>query len=170
MAFLKHATAVWIAAVVMTGGAALAEGPLAVPEEQVKAAFLFNFLKFVEWPDQSSDGPWLICVAGRSEFAGLLEETVRDRVVNGRKVTVRRLAEAKDCHLLFIPGAEFAGHAMTARAGILAVGESSGFIEAGGALNLYLESNRVRFEVRPEAARAAGLRISPQLLKLGTLR
>jgi hypothetical protein len=152
-------------------GRADASGPL--PEDQVKAAFLFNFLKFVDWPDKASQEPWVICVVGRGDFASLLEQTVGDRTVNGRKVIVRRFrhaGDAKDCHLLYIPAGESDPGAVPARPGLLTVGESPGFIESGGVIRLYVEANKVRFEIRPDAGHAAGLRISAQLMKLGTVR
>ena len=141
-------------------------------EAQVKAAFLFNFLKFVEWPDKASQEPWVIGVVGRGDFANLLEQSVRDRTVNGRKVMVRRFrraADVKDCHLLYIPGEADAGP-VPVRPGLLTVGESPGFIEAGGGIRLFVEANKVRFEIRPDAGHAAGLQISAQLMKLGTVR
>ncbi len=151
-----------------------AEIPTGNPSEaQVKAAFLFNFLKFVEWPDKASQEPWVICVVGRGDFANLLEQTVGDRTVNGRKVIVRRsrrVADAKDCHLLYIPAGESEAGAVPARTGLLTVGESPAFIESGGVIRLYVEANKVRFEIRPDAGHAAGLRISAQLMKLGTVR
>jgi hypothetical protein len=163
-----------LALLAVLGGAALAGADGPVPEDQVKAAFLFNFLKFVEWPGKAGEGPWVMGVVGPGEFANLLEQTVANRMVSGRKVIVRRFrraADVKDCHILFIPRDDFDPRvAVPARAGLLTVGESQGFVEAGGVINLYVESNKVRFEIRVDAARAAGLRILPQLLSLGTIR
>jgi hypothetical protein len=163
---------------VRLAGAARAEGSGPLPEDQVKAAFLFNFLKFIEWPDKASQEPWVICVVGRGDFANLLEQTVGDRTVNGRKVMVRRFRHAadvhagdgKDCHLLYLPAGESEAGAVPARPGLLTVGDSPVFIESGGVIRLYVEASKVRFEIRPDAGHAAGLRISAQLMKLGTVR
>ena len=139
-------------------------------EYQVKAAFLFNFLKFVDWPAAAGDAPWVIGILGRDPFAGVLEDTVRGKMVNGRRVEVRRYArpaDVKDCNILFIGHADFERLGMPAQPGLLTVGEAPGFLKSGGMINFYLEDNRVHFEIRPEVAHAAGLRLSSQLLKLG---
>jgi hypothetical protein len=139
-------------------------------EYQVKAAFLFNFLKFVEWPGTAVESPWVIGVLGRDPFGGALEEIVRGKAINGRAVEVRhyvRSGEVKDCNILFIGHADFERLGAPVQPGLLTVGESSGFLKSGGIISFYLEDNRVHFEVRPAAARSAGLRISSQLLKLG---
>ncbi len=145
------------------------------PEYRVKAEFLFNFLKFVEWPPAAGDSPWVIGVLGQDPFGEILDETVRGKIVNGRTVDVRRysrLADVKDCNILFIGHAEFERMGVPAQAlliqkGLLTVGESPGFLKAGGMINFYVEENRVHFEIRPSVARAARLRMSSQLLRLG---
>jgi len=144
-------------------------------EYQVKAAFLFNFLKFVEWPAGAAESPWVIGVLGHDPFGEVLDGMVRDKLVKGRPVQVRRFArpgEVKDCNILFIGRAEFermgsAGQAVPSQSGLLTVGEAPGFHKSGGAIDFYLEDNRVHFRIRPEVASAAGLRVSVQLLKLG---
>ena len=139
-------------------------------EYQVKAAFLFNFLKFVEWPAAAGDAPWVIGILGHDPFAGVLEDTVRGKMVSGRRVEVRRYirpAEVKDCNILFIGRADFERLGLPAQPGLLTVGEAPGFLKSGGMINFYLDENRVHFEIRPEVAHSAGLRVSSQLLKLG---
>ena len=139
-------------------------------EYQVKAAFLFNFLKFVEWPAAANDSPWVIGILGHDPFGGVLEDTVRGKIVNGRLVKVRRYAHAadvKDCNILFIGRGDYERLGTPIEPGLLTVGESPGFLKSGGSINFYLEDNRVHFEIRAEVARAAGLHVSSQLLKLG---
>jgi hypothetical protein len=142
-------------------------------EYRVKAAFLFNFLKFVEWPPGASGAPWVIGLLGPDPFGDLLEETVRGKTLSGRSIEVRRFArpgDVKDCQILFMSRAEsdrMARQPIPAPQGVLTVGESPGFLQSGGAVNFYLEDNRVHFEIKPSVARAAGLRVSSQLLKLG---
>ena len=144
-------------------------------EYQVKAAFLFNFLKFVEWPSAPTDLPWVIGILGRDPFGGVLEETVRGKTVNGRKVEVRRFAhpaDVKECNIVFIGRADFERMVMQAQPvlqqpGLLTVGEAPAFLKSGGIINFYLQENRVHFEIQPSAAHTAGLRVSAQLLKLG---
>lgn len=139
-------------------------------EYQVKAAFLFNFLKFVEWAPAAADAPWVIGVLGHDPFGAALDLTVRGKIVNGRKVDVRRYNKAsdvKDCNILFIGRGDYERTGIPAQPGLLTVGESSGFLKAGGVISFYIEDNRVRFEIRPASARSAGLHVSSQLLKLG---
>lgn len=138
-------------------------------EYQVKAAFLFNFLKFVEWP-AAGDGPWVIGILGRDPFGGALDRTVQGKTVNGRAVEVRHYAkpdDVKDCNILFLSRGDFEKMGAPMQPGLLTVGEAPGFLKAGGVINFYLEDNRVHFEIRPEVARFSGLHVSAQLLKLG---
>lgn len=143
-------------------------------ECHVKAWFLFNFLKFVEWPASLNNGanhaPWVIGVLGTDPFGSVLDNTVRGKRVNGRPVEVRRYPRAddvKECNILFIGREEFARSGVPAPAGVLTVGEAPGFLEAGGAINFYLEDHRVYFEIRPAVTQKAGLQVSSQLLRLG---
>src|SRR5271168_2290238 len=138
-------------------------------EYQVKAAFLFNFLKFVDWPAAASDVPFVIGVLGHDPFGEVLDNTVRGKIVSGRHIEVRRysrIGEVKDCNLLFIGRADSGRLGVPVQPGLLTVGEASGFLKAGGIINFYLEENHVHFEIQPSVARSAGLRVSSQLLKL----
>jgi hypothetical protein len=142
-------------------------------EYRIKAAFLFNFLKFVEWPAAAGDSPWVIGILGSDPFGGALEDTVRGKLVNGRAIQVRRYArpaDVKECNILFIDRAESERLGTPAQQGLLTVGEASGFLQSGGIVNFYLEDNRVHFEIRATAAHSAGLRVSAQLLKLGRVQ
>jgi YfiR/HmsC-like len=139
-------------------------------EYQVKAAFLFNFLKFVEWLPAANDAPWVIGVLGHDPFGKVLDQTVAGKIVNGRPVEVRRyarLSEVKECNILFLGRADFERTGTPVQPGLLTVGEAPGFLKSGGAINFYLEDNRVHFEIRPAVARSVGLHVSSQLLKLG---
>jgi predicted TIM-barrel enzyme len=154
--------------------ALLGAGPASLAGEgleyQVKAAFLFNFLKFVEWPASTPETPWVIGVLGRDPFGEVLDEIVRGKIVNGRGVGVRRYAkpeDVKDCNILFIGRGDYERTGVPSQVGLLTVGEAPGFLKSGGAISFYLEDNRVRFKIRPSVASAAGLRVSSQLLKLG---
>ena len=138
-------------------------------EYQVKAAFLFNFLKFVDWPG-AQQSPWIIGVVASNSFAGILEETVLGKTVKGSQVIVKRLpnvAAAHGCHIVFVP---MPVPAFAPPAGVLTVGDDPHFLSAGGIVGFYLEDGKVRFEIQPDTAKAAGLRVSAQLLKLGKIR
>ena len=145
-------------------------------EDQLKAAFLYNFTKFVEWPpDRFADetSPIVIGVFGPDQFARELEAAVAGRTVNGRAIAVRKLAKAGDArsaHAVFVDATAEAelGEliAISSEAGVLTVGESPQFVASGGIINFTIEGDRVRFEINQAAGERAGLRISAQLLKL----
>ena len=138
-------------------------------EYRVKAAYLFNFARFVEWPVEAQNGPLTICVAGRAVFGDVLDETLRGESVNGRAVVARVLLEPEPgCHVLFVPRGAAATAYIRAAQGqpVLTVGETPDFIALGGIANFIPEGNNVRFEINAGAADRAGLRISSRLLRL----
>ncbi len=147
-------------------------------EYQIKAAFLFNFARFVEWPERAFPGPRTplsICILGEDPFGGELDRMVAGKNVEGHPVDVRRLrreAETAGCHVLFLGAAENdrAPGVLAALGGspTLTVGEQSAFGDAGGTIAMSLEKSRVAFEVNLAAAGRAGLKISSRLLKLAT--
>jgi hypothetical protein len=138
-------------------------------EYRVKAAYLFNFVKFVEWPQAARSGPLTICVAGRDVLGDVLDRTVEGETVNGRPIVARRILEpTPDCHVVFVPrGAAAQAYLRPAQgAPVLTVGETPDFIENGGIVNFVLEGTNVRFEMNPAAADRVGIRISSRLLRL----
>ncbi len=148
----------------------------ATKEYQVKAAFLYNFTKFVDWPDSRFRGkhaPIVIGVYGSNPFHGALAEAVRGRTVNGRSIQVRNVTQTSDLagtHVLFVPAGETRRAAglsdVLRRHSVLAVGEAPSILDQGGAIAFTLEGDKVRFDINRAAAEAANLRISAQLLKL----
>jgi hypothetical protein len=141
-------------------------------EYRVKAAFLFNFAKFVEWPPAADAGPLQICVAGRNVFGDALAETVRGENIHGRPLAIRVILEPEPgCHIIFVPrGAATAAYLRSARSSpSLTVGETPDFIAMGGIVNFVQEGTSVRFEIDPDAAERVGLRISSRLLRLARL-
>ncbi len=147
------------------------EGPL---EYQVKAAFLLNFTKFVEWPASAfaaADSPIAICVWGNDPFGKLLDQIVAEEVVDGRKVVVRRIKGAPaphTCQALFVNGTgkEAAGSLSALGPGVLTIGEGEGFVRRGGMIAFVVENRRVRFGINESAAEAAGLKLSSKLLNV----
>ena len=137
-------------------------------EYRVKAAYLLNFTRFIEWPaDQADTGPVTICVAGANPFGTVLDETLRDEQVGARTIRSRPAREGERCHVLFIPaGVQADAYLKTPRRPVLTVGESPDFLRRGGIVNFVIESGKVRFEINPEAAERAGLRISSRLMRL----
>jgi hypothetical protein len=151
-------------------GAAAAAAPKEVSlEYQVKAAYLFNFAKFVEWPGDPRTGPITICVAGQNPFGDVLEETLRGEMVNDRPLE-QRLIQNPDpaCHIVFVPqGVATASYLQALHdAPTLTVGETPDFINQGGIVNFVLENGKVRFQIDSKAAGRTDLRISSHLLRL----
>jgi hypothetical protein len=157
-------------------GSAQEQPPL---EYQVKAAFLFNFAKFVEWPPAAfadAKSPIVIGILGDNPFGEDLAKTVRDKTVNNRPITIKKefrsLADATNCHILFISTSEkqrlpeiFKG---LREASVLTVGETDGFTEAGGMINFVAEGKKIRFQIKDATAKGAGLKISSKLLSLAS--
>lgn len=149
-------------------------------EQQIKAAFLYNFTKFIDWPARAfpdASAPIVIGVLGDSPSASLmmaaLEPIVKGRVVNGRGVIVRRIDNARGAsgvHLLFVPAPDellFQQIGLQIEASpVLTVGESSSFAALGGAINFVVEADKVQFEINTAPPEHVGVRISSQLLKL----
>lgn len=148
-------------------------------ESQVKAAFILNFARFVEWPASCFHDPYApldVLVLGNRSVGDALERTVRGQTVQGRPLNVREsdsLSGIAQCQILLVGGGEAGRLAeilkITHGLCVLTVGESRGFAHDGGVINFTMEDNRVHFEVNPEAARAAGLTISSKLLSLARI-
>lgn len=144
-----------------------------VPTEyEVKAAFLYHFTKFVDWPATAPPGAIRICVAGTNPFGPTLDDTLRGEELNGRPmVTIVIQQPDPGCHVLFVPrGVPSADYLRaTASKPTLTVGESPAFLKQGGIVNFVIEENRVRFEINPDAATRVNLRISARLLQLARI-
>jgi hypothetical protein len=148
-------------------------------EYQIKAAFLFNFVKFVEWPSDSfpsEAAPLQICVLGQNPLGQELENLTRGKTVSGRALEINHvssLQRAKTCQLLFVSSSERRRTqeilAAMEEASVLTVGDEEGFARAGGVINFVFENDRVRFEINVDAATRARLKISAKLLALAKL-
>jgi hypothetical protein len=178
----RLAGVLWLlAAIGLRAGAAEPFGRMeqaALSEYEVKAGFLVNFTKFVEWPPDAfarPDAPLILCLASDDPFGPAIDNLVKGRAIDGRAVLVRRLSrtdQAGTCHLLFVPASE-PKHIdqillAVANKSVLTVGEAADFLHGGGAIRLLVENSRVRFEVNLGAAEAAGLKLSSRLLSLAT--
>lgn len=148
-------------------------------ESMLKAAFLYNFAKFVEWPEKALPNEaetFTICVIGDERMMQAVSLTLQDKQVQGRMVVTRplhSLNEASACQVLFVAAsavdvAEQAG-SVAKTLPILTVGESDQFIPKGGVIKLFVEDGKLRFEISPQAAARAQLKISSKLLKLGRI-
>jgi hypothetical protein len=138
-------------------------------EYRVKAAYLYNFVKFVEWPDASEKGPVNICVAGHNPFGHVLTDTVRGESIEGRPLTARVILEPEaGCDVLFIPDGAAASVYLKAARGMptLTVGESDDFLQQGGIIEFVNDGHNVRFAISMDAADEAKLQVSSRLLRL----
>ncbi len=150
-----------------------------IDEYQVKAAFLYNFAKFVDWPSQTfktPQDPIVICVLGHNPFGNALKEAIRGKSMDGRAFALRQVesaGEADACQILFVSSSE--GKRFRSLwgslkpAGILTVGEAQGFAANGGVINFKLDDGHVRFEINVNAAELEQLRISSKLLSLAQI-
>jgi len=151
----------------------------AMDEYQVKAAFVFNFAKFIEWPAQSfktSSDPIVLCAIGHTPFGKDLEKVIQGKSIEGRSFVFRQVSDAEGanaCHILFVASSERKHfHSLWPRlkvTGILSVGEADGFATDGGVINLKLDDGRVRFEINVDAAEREQLHISSKLLSLAQI-
>lgn len=184
----------WVACTVLAASAALltattirgrprAPTASAQLEYEVKAAFLFRFAQFVEWPVDTfkePSEPFTYCTIGDDPFHGALERTLTGKTIGQRQLRVEHLSgtgagsstpKIAECQVLFVSGPGDRKHVAEtlASAGslpILTVGEADQFAEDGGAIGFCTEDNKIRFEVNLDAAGKAGLKISAKLLAL----
>ena len=155
--------------------AALPSDSAPVPTEyQVKAAFLFNFPKFVEWPPEKLDGPntpLVIGFVGDDPFGGALEQITHNKQVQGHPIELRRFNAGEDlrsCHVLFVSRSESARLQEILNAvknsAVLTVSEMDQFLVQGGIINFFIEADSVKFGINPKAAELSGLKLSAKLL------
>ncbi len=145
-------------------------------ELQVKAACLFNFAKFVDWPAEpgaDAAAPLRICIWGEDPFEGNLEQIVSGKLAGGRPIEVshpQRALEVPACHIFYVAAGQERGldevlPGLRDRP-VLTVGESEEFHHAGGILRFWTDNNKVRFAIDPDAATRARLKISSHLMSL----
>jgi hypothetical protein len=150
-----------------------------VSEDQVKAAYLFNFAKFVEWPAEpfiATGSPITFCTLGRTRVADELDSSVRGKSIDGHVILIkhlRRLEDFKECRLVFLASSagEQQQKLLQAAKGfpVLLVAETPGFTRAGGTINFITENGRLIIEVNVNAAESAHLKISSKLLALARI-
>ena len=148
-------------------------------EYEIKAAFLLNFAKFVEWPAEAfanDVAPISLCVVRYDPFGSALDDTIRGKLINNRQLLARRineLPELKACQMVFVSEREEKRlpEILTSVKGsnALVVGESEDFAERGGSVQFYLENSRLRFAVNVDAVQRARLTVSSKLLTLAKI-
>jgi hypothetical protein len=150
-----------------------------VDEYRLKAAFLLNFAKFVEWPEQSFKAPTdpvVICILGANPFGNALSETINGKVAGGRALTVRPISDAQAacaCSILFVTASEARKFRTIVPSlkgsGVLTVGETDSFTAQGGVVNFKLDRGKIQLEVNVEAAEYVQVHISSKLLSLAQI-
>jgi hypothetical protein len=145
-------------------------------EYQVKAAYLYNFGRFVKWPQPASgekNDSFAVCVLGQDPFGQTLDAALTGETLDGKPVKIRRLAKAQDavdCRILFVSLTE-ERHlkeilAVIDQPGVLTVSEIPGFSQRGGIIQFVAEGDRVRFEINLANAESSRLVLSSELLKV----
>jgi hypothetical protein len=166
---------VGIGALAMFSASGIGVQAQSVEEHDAKAAFVFKLVNFVQWPNGASHDLG-VCFIGADATSDALQHLVLGKSINGKAIVVRRLASTADfksCQVIFMGASERSNIASVLErlrgTSVLTVGESDGFDQHGGIVNLLLSGGRIRFEVNPHAAERAHLQISSRLLSLATI-
>jgi hypothetical protein len=165
-----------VLALVLALGMASIQAQPKPTEYDVKAAYLYNFAKFVQWPSDPARRDartFDVCVIGGDPFGPVLDRVVAGGAINGRMVVARRVAsaqEARSCHILFLGGMDdrqaIETLDMLRRADVLTVSDLPEFTRRGGMIQFVVQGARVRFEVNLDRARDTGLMLSSELLRV----
>jgi len=153
-----------------------AQPSMNVSEYEVKAAFLYHFAKFVEWPSTAVHDttlPFLIGILGKDPFGSVLDKLIGSKSVKGKKILIRRFGDLSGltyCQLLFIANSEKQVLPQIFErlrgAATLTVGEMEGFTDSQGMVQFVMKDNHVHFMINVDASEAAGLKLSSKLLNL----
>lgn len=164
-----------VLAIIIVSGMTIAQAQ--TPSEyQLKAAIIYNFPKFVEWSSLAGTDPNLpivIGILGEDPFGREIEVVINGKTANGRRLVIKRfsnLIEFAPCHILFVSSSQSNNlkqiFAAVAGSGVLTVGETDRFAEAGGVIHFNMINGKVRLIINQAAAERAGLKISAKLLGL----
>ena len=146
------------------------------PAYQVKAAFIYNFSQFVDWPPSAFDGnqsPFVIGILGENPFGNYLEELVKDEMAGTRNIVIKKYRDVDDvrnCNILYIniPNAAEAVRALHNKS-ILTVSDADNFARDGGMVRFVTQSNKIKLQINPAAARAVNISISSKLLRVADI-
>lgn len=168
---MKIATAAIVFGVISATPIIRAADELGAREDQLKAAYLYNFLKFVEWPASMAGEELTVCFVGRDQVRDALTSSIEHKQIGTRQISLRRLRPsetASDCHALYLDAAmavdirrlQLGAHPT------LTVSDAKDFAHSGGMIELFTDNNRLRFSVNIDTAQTAGIHLSSNLLKL----
>lgn len=174
---IKKFAAVLLLLVCISISPLFAHGQKPPPDYQVKAAFLYNFTRFISWPPtafRSANSPFIIGIIGNDPFGHYINEIVRGEKVGNHPIVIQRYYNLKDivnCHLLFVNREQNVRDILSTvgQRNILTVSESDNFTHQGGMISFYKENNKVRFMVNLESSRAANIEISSKLLSIAKI-
>ena len=170
-----------VAVIYITASIALSVYAKAPPpsEYQLKAVFLYNFAKFVEWPAESfadDQSPIILGILGEDPFGDTIDQIIKGKTIKDRELTIKRfekIEKLEACHILFISSSEekrLEEILETLRdSSVLTVGEMKQFARSGGMINFTVRESKIRFEINVDAAERAKLKISSKLLKLAKI-
>lgn len=176
---MRHRLLLLITSAMLLMGSAAQAAAQDSSEYLIKAGFIYNFAKLVDWPAAAfsqSDSPIVIGILGTDPFGPIIDKVLAGKKVNDHGFVIKRIksvADCKDCHILFVSSSE-GSHIgddirLTRSMPVLTISEVPGFANRGGIINLTLEDSKVRFEVNVDAAKAADLNISSRLLALAKI-
>ena len=161
------------ATLVAASGTAADNATDAATDVTVKAAFLYNFAKFAEWPSLAPEAPIVACIVGGDDIAAALVDTVRGQKILGHKLEVWRPQDSSTwrvCNLLFISDIEIRrsadGLVGIKKLPVLTVSDGKDFCQVAGIIELYVEGGKMRFAINVDAAEQSGLHLSSRLLGL----
>jgi hypothetical protein len=175
----------WASAAALLLAASLLAAPQgwaqeALSEQEIKAAYLYNFAKFVEWPSDAFDppsSPLQVCVFGDDPFGRTLDGVIQGQKVGAQNLVALRpgrIAELRSCHVLFVSRSERGrvGEILASvrKANVLTVGEGEEFLDKGGMIAFVREDRKVRFFIEKKAVAQAPFKISSRLMALGDRR
>jgi len=164
-----------LTAVALTGRTATAQN-VTVPA--LKAAFLYNFAKFTEWPAEAAPpgAPLVLCVLGDGDVADALEGTVKGRSIDGHDLSIRRVkldSSVRTCHLLYVSSLDEKRSLelldLVKGASVLTVSDLDHFAQLGGVAHFFTEAGKMRFAINVESAQRAKIHLSSKLLGLATV-
>jgi hypothetical protein len=147
----------------------------AVGEYELKAAFVYNFARFVEWPVQAfkePSDPIKVCILGENPFGRALDNALQGKAVGSRAFVLEQISDPRHaigCHILFVSASErkhLRAILEVITSGVLTVGDMDGFAAQGGVVNFKLEDSKIRFEINVAAAGQQSLRVSSKLLSV----
>ncbi len=148
-------------------------------EYQVKAAFLYHFANFVDWPEstfQATDGALRICLLGKNTFGEILSASLAEKTVGDRAFNIQEnppKSQLPHCHILYLPQTETGKfdrfRREISKGEVLTVGESSEFMKKGGMVQFFLQDQKVRFAVNPDVINQTNLKVSSKLLRLAKI-